>query len=64
MKMRGIAFESRSRNKYEIADFLNVTEEYIEESKTRAQSKRIGKHIIYFDPLRILVAIRNDSKQF
>lgn len=52
------AFESGARNKYEIADFLNVTEEYIEESikhylEKHGQSKRIGKHIIYFDPLRI-----------
>ncbi|MGE7828937.1 ImmA/IrrE family metallo-endopeptidase [Paenibacillus sp. NPDC093718] len=52
------ACEAGARNRYEIADFLNVTEEYIEESikhylEKYGQSKKIGNHIICFDPLRI-----------
>lgn len=56
------ACEDGARNRYEIADFLNVTEEYIDESikhysEKYGLSKKIGNHIIYFDPLRIFKSV-------
>ncbi|MED5019299.1 ImmA/IrrE family metallo-endopeptidase [Paenibacillus chibensis] len=52
------AFESGARNRFEIAEFLGVTETYIDESIKHYQEKyglytTIENYIIYFEPLRI-----------
>ncbi len=45
-------------NKYELADFLEVTEDFVERSLQYLQQQyglfyKTGKYIIFFDPLRV-----------
>src|SRR5690606_8317379 len=47
------------RNRHELAEYLNVTEEFIEEALKRYQykyglSKQIGNYTICFDPLGVV----------
>ncbi|SKA82330.1 protein of unknown function [Caloramator quimbayensis] len=53
------AYKNGIRNKYELAEFLNVTEEFLDEALTYYKNKyglfyTIDNYIIYFDPLAIL----------
>ena len=52
------AFKSGVRNRWELAQFLEVTEEFIEDSlvflkKLHGDCMTIGEYIIHFDPLWI-----------
>ncbi|MEG0297121.1 MAG: hypothetical protein RR620_10400 [Clostridium sp.] len=49
------AFESGSRNRYEVSNFLNVTETFLDESINYYRSKyglffEIDNYIVYFEP--------------
>ncbi|WP_341274563.1 ImmA/IrrE family metallo-endopeptidase [Senegalia massiliensis] len=53
------AYKNNITNRYELADFLDVTEEYIDEALEYYKeyygiSYKIDNYIIYFDPLSIL----------
>jgi len=53
------AYKNNITNRYELADFLDVTEEYIDEALEYYKeyygiSYRIDNYIVYFDPLSIL----------
>ncbi|GGP07356.1 ImmA/IrrE family metallo-endopeptidase [Oceanobacillus neutriphilus] len=55
------------RNKYELADYLNVTEEFVEASLKRYQDKfglfvDIDGYTIFFDPLEVVEI--SDQKNF
>lgn len=56
------AYESGIRNKYELAQYLNVIEEFLEEAIQHYREKygiynTIGEYIIYFEPLGIFKLI-------
>ncbi|MGB4437659.1 MAG: hypothetical protein WBJ13_00230, partial [Sedimentibacter sp.] len=49
------AFEARCKDKHEMAEYLNVTEEFLSEALTCYKSKyaisvKIVNYIIYFEP--------------
>ncbi|MDR7870348.1 MAG: ImmA/IrrE family metallo-endopeptidase [Tissierellaceae bacterium] len=53
------AFESGVSNRYELAEFLNVTEEFIEEALEYYKQKyglyfKIDNYVVYFEPLGIM----------
>lgn len=53
------AFHARISGPHELADFLDVSVDYLSESLSRYKSKygdnvKVGDYIIYFDPLGIL----------
>ena len=53
------AYRAGVRNRYELADFLGVTEIFLEEALERYKEefglyKTIEEHTIYFDPLGVL----------
>ena len=52
------AYENGVRNRYELSEFLNVTESFLEDAIKSFQERygpytRVGRHIIYFSPLII-----------
>lgn len=52
------AYQAGVRSRYELADYLGITEEFLEEAiryyKQRyGISKTIGDYVVYFDPLSI-----------
>lgn len=61
------AYESGVRSKYELADYLDVTENFLEESLNYFQCKyglyyEINNYIICFEPLGILKKFKNFKK--
>ncbi|WP_368900564.1 ImmA/IrrE family metallo-endopeptidase [Oceanobacillus oncorhynchi] len=61
------AHQLNLRNKYELADYFNVTESFIEASLKRYQDKYglyvdYGKYTIFFDPLEVIEHV--DYKKF
>lgn len=59
--LRGLinAYEHGCRNRYEIADYLEVTEEFLEESIKCYREKygvctTVDNYVIYFEPLAVL----------
>ena len=63
------AFEHGCLNRFEIADFLEVTEEFIAESVEYYKRKygtfalTTSGHVVYFDPLGVMKRIDNQSQQ-
>lgn len=52
------AFENGCRNRYEVAEHMDVTEEFLQEALTRYKSvygniKQFGDYLVVFEPLRI-----------
>jgi len=61
------AFECGVRNRYELAEFLNVTEEFIGDAIKYLKQKygfscKIGNYYIIFEPLRVLKNIRQERR--
>lgn len=53
-----VSFEKGCRNKYEIAEYLNLTEDFLEEalchfSKIHGLYKQVDNYVLYFEPLSI-----------
>lgn len=53
------AYEARCRNRYEMAEYLDVTEEYLEEAIDCYKAKyglyvSIDNYIIYFEPFAVM----------
>ena len=53
------AYEARCRNRYEIAEYLDVTEEYLEEAIDCYKTKyglyaSVDNYIIYFEPFAVI----------
>lgn len=54
------AFEHGARTKYEISEFLNVTEEFFNETLSHYRMKygtycQVGQYLIYFEPTLIII---------
>ncbi|MDC3414307.1 ImmA/IrrE family metallo-endopeptidase [Terrihalobacillus insolitus] len=62
-------FKSGCKSRYEIAEMLKVTEEFLEESlefyrkKYGTKVKVDDKHILYLSPLAVLENLKGDVKQ-
>lgn len=59
------AYEARCRNRYEMAEYLDVTEEYLEESIDCYKAKyglyvSIDNYIIYFEPFVVIKIISTE----
>ena len=59
------AYEARCRNRYEISEYLDVTEEYLEEAIDCYKSKyglcaSVDNYIIYFEPFVIIKIISTE----
>lgn len=53
------AYKAGTKNKYELAEYLNVTEEFLEEALNHYKEKyglyfQIDTYLIYFDPLIVV----------
>ena len=53
------AYEARCRNRYEMAEYLDVTEEYLEEAIDCYKAKyglyaSVDNYIIYFEPFAVM----------
>lgn len=56
------AYENGAQNRYELASYLNVTEDFIQQAINHYKDKyglyhKVDNYIIYFDPLYILVEL-------
>lgn len=56
------AFEARCRNKHEMAEYLNITEEFLSDALGCYKSKygvsiKIANYIIYFEPCLQIVKL-------
>lgn len=59
------AYEFGCRNRYQLAEYLNVTEKFLEEALKRYKEKHglfitAGIYVIYFEPLAILKSFESD----
>ena len=59
------AYEARCRNRYEMAEYLDVTEEYLEEAIDCYKAKyglyvSIDNYIIYFEPFVVIKIISTE----
>ena len=60
------AYEARCRNRYEMAEYLDVTEEYLEEAIDCYKAKyglyaSVDNYIIYFEPFAVMHMIASSD---
>ena len=53
------AYKNNITNRYELSEYLNVTEEFIDEAIEHYYKKhgyycRVGKYVVYFNPLAVM----------